>query len=279
MPRNTSIIKNLIQTLQREVKPDKLYDAISRINDDLTQVFDAVFTGPLPAVSGENLDLSKVPKDHFPENVAYIDEDNNFEVFQTIEAVLAGLTLKNKPDDLSDAGDKWGRAKMPADGQIIFSVNLDWDGTDYAIDDGSFAAGLVIDDGDISLVQFDGTDIINVIGSDPDSIVRLSNPEFWTDADPFEIVIPNDKQIRGCNAAGDATISMMILSADGIIGLGYDADVDGTGHVALPTIAAATDGPAAAAVQNGTIYIDKTTNRLVYYSSGNRYRIAIGTAF
>lgn len=278
MARNTSIIKNLIQTLQREVKPDKLYDALDRINNDLTAVFDAVFTGPLPAVSGENLDLSKVPKDKFPPNVAYTDQDNDFSEPQTIEAVLAGLILKNKLDSTTDAGTKWGRALMPADGQIIFSVNLDWDGTDYAIDDGSFAAGLVIDDGDISLVQFDGADPINIIGADIDSIVRLSNPEFWTDADPNEIVIPNNKQIRGCNAAGDATIAMMILSTDGLIGLGYDADVDGSGHVAIPTVDT-VDMPTAGATQNGTIVVDKTLNRLVYYSSGNRYKIAIGTAF
>jgi len=277
MPRNTSIIKNLIQTLQREVKPDKLYDALDRINEDLTQVFDAVFTGPLPAVSGENLDLSLVTKAHLPANVAYVDEDNDFEQPQTIEAVLASVILKNKADSTTAAGDKWGRAKMPDDGQIIFSVNLDWDGADFAIDSGGFAGGLVIDDGDISLIQFDGADVINIIGANLDSIVRLSNPEFWTDADPFEIVIPNNKQIRGCNAAGDATISMMILSADGIIGLGYDAAADGTGHVGIPTPVNG-DLPSVGAVQDGTICIDKTNNRLIYYSSGARYRLT-GTSF
>lgn len=278
MPRNTSVIKNLIQTLQREVKPDKLYDALDRINEDLTQVFDAVFTGPLPVNSGENLDLTKVPKDKFPPNVAYVDEDNEFEEPQTIEAVLAAVILKNKPDSTSAAGDKWGRVKMPADDQIILSANLDWDGTDYDIDDGAFASGFVIDEGgDIALVQYDGADAFYPLRVADDRIIRLGNPTFFTDAAEDEIVIMTEKSIRSTNSAEDRTISMIQLDAADLVYLGIDADPDGTGHVGIPTVVD-TDLPAAAAGQNGTIVIDKTNNRFCFYHSGLRYRIN-GTAF
>ena len=275
---NKLIVNSLIQTLQH--KDQKLYEALLKIHEDVNKSYSALFDGILPISSGKNLDLSEVPKENLPDFIAYIDQENTFEFNQDIIQEYSQWTVTWLDTVDNIPGTIKGHFGQIADGEVLFSSNLFFDGLDWILDDGTDGSALLLGGGNISLIHFDGTDLFEPFAVDSvDRIIRLGNPVFYTDADTDEIVLANTKFIRGANFAGDATLPMINLDANDLVELGSNPEgaTTGEGNISIAR-AVAADLPDAGATRNGIIIINKDNNRLCYYVSGNRYYLT-GTAF
>lgn len=106
-------------------------------------------------------------------------------------------------------------------------------------------------------------------------IATIGTPTITTSAGNGDIVVGNNINIRGQNAGATDTVRMMGLNAQNnvTLGGGYAGD---TYTIILGIINASL--VAGSSNANGTIVIDTTNNRFVYYSGGNRYFLA-GTSF
>src|SRR5438128_717609 len=81
---NKSIIDSLTETIKQKVDPAKLYDILQKVNQNIGKIYDTLFIGPLPPVSGENLDLTELPREELPAGIAFKDEANVFTQNQVI---------------------------------------------------------------------------------------------------------------------------------------------------------------------------------------------------
>lgn len=276
---NKLIVNSLIQTLQH--KDQKLYELLLKMADDVNKSYSALFDGILPITSGKNLDLSEVPKESLPNFIAFTDQENIFEFDQDIIQEYSQWTVTWLDTVDNIPGTIKGHFGQIADGEVLFSSNLFFDGLDWILDGGTNGSALLLGGGNISLIHFDGTNLFEPFTVDSaDRIIRLGNPAFYTDANEDEIVLSNTKFIRGANFAADATLPMMNLDANDLVELGSNpvGATTGEGNISIPR-AVVADLPTAGATRNGILILDKTNNRLCYYVSNNRYYIGIGTSF
>lgn len=281
MPSNNkTIISGLISTLQRKVEPAKLFDLLSRMHDDASKVYETLFEGPLPAVDGSQLILNNIPQANLPDSIAFLNTENIFVENQNITAELPEFTLSYLDTATNIAGSILGRLLMKGDGDFIISSNLDFDGTDYVLDDGALGAGIRIENGQIHLVQFDGINLIEQILIDDNGIIQIGEPTFVTDADPSDMVFANDLSLRGSNFLGTKTHHMIGVDVNDLVSIGDNptGSTTGEGNISIPT-SLAVDLPTAGATRNGILILDKDNKRLCYYVAGNRYKIALGTLF
>lgn len=288
---NQATIASLVESLQKKVEPPKLYEALRRISLDLAQCYDALFFGPLPAVSGENLtDLNAlelvgiVPEENLPANLAFQDRVNIFN--ETNDFVFDGdLNDKDELDSirvgfgvLDDNGDdtrtdteieSWFRIGIIQDKEFFISQNFKRDETEYLRDDETLD-GLILEfiDGEL-------------------------NFKWWAPADAFDYPDPYLADTWAIKGKGlwmttyEQDDEMNIIYVDPHWDIIYLADSAGSftddwkgflaipnkQNVDLPVIDAAEPGRL-----DGIIAIDKTNNRLVYYTGGSRFRLA-GVAF
>lgn len=263
---NNLAIKSLTETLQREVKPEKIYDLIQRMNADLNAVYNAVFDGPLPAVDGFALTRLNAAslEGEIPEsfNIAYKDEINTFWFGQEIvqfddEVPFWKLGFGDLLSDPVVDPTSYFRIGSITDGEFFISQNVFYDGAAFDRDDSGIGA-LKLDflDGDLAFTWWD-----SVLG-DFRSTWSFSGRELFCG-----------------NFDDDDVISAILVDDDDVVRLGESAQTDTTsvGWPAIPT-KINTQLPAAAASSDGVIGIDKTNNRFVFYHSGNRYYVT-GTSF
>lgn len=272
---NKTVISTLIETLQRKVEPAKLYDALRRIADDLAKTYDALFFGPLPAVSGKNLDLTEVPLDKYnPDLYTPFQED------QLIEGQNKSWLVQWIVPGVTSTG-AYARVTQTADGTAIFSLNLNETSTGWKNEDSSRdGAALQLDNqGNITLVQ----SILDIIYKDfklgKDHILRLFTPLNIIGAIANDIVIPNLTNLRAVDSTGLKTYQLIQFDANDLLELGSNpiGAATGEGNISISR-AVTADLPTAGATRNGIIILDKTANRLCYYVNGNRYYLA-GIAF
>lgn len=275
---NKLSIDTLLQTVQR--KDPKLYDALLKMAADLNKTYSALFDGPLPAVDGEFLDLTLMPESSLPATVAFTDVSNIFIEDQQVQKTFPSYDTRWFDDTQQLPGTIVGRFTHTDDGSILVSGNLSFDGTDWNTDDGNDGAGLEFIGATIDFIQ-------NILGInyypfkvDVDQIIRLGNPTFWTDSDPDELVIMNDKEIRATDSTETKTLPIAVLSANDLVVLGSTpvGSTSGEGNISIPRCVNA-DLPVAGGTRNGIIIIDTTNHRICYYVNGNRYFMTTGTSF
>lgn len=278
---NKTVISTLIETLQRKVEPAKLYDALRRIADDLAKTYDALFFGPLPAVSGKNLDLIEVPLEKYnPDLYTPFQED------QLIEGENKSWLVQWITPGVDSTG-SFARMTQTADGTAIFSINLNEPETGWETDDGvRDGAALQMDnEGNVSFIQ----SILDVIYEDfkmgKDRILRLflaadgSDEPALTDAVAGDIVIPNVSILRAIDSTGLKTYPLTQFDANDLLILGSNPTgaTTGEGNISIPR-AVTADMPTAGGTRNGILIINKTTHELCYYVNGLRYKL-LGVAF
>lgn len=266
--KNKLIISTLIETLKYKVESSKLYDALQKMASDLNKTYEALFDGPLPAVSGKNLDLTEVPNDSFSDNVAFKNEANKFTEDQLVEKTYPEVQVKWKDKTIK------GRITQTADGKILFSGNLSFDGSSWNLDDITNGAGLQFDDGAINLLQFIAGVLYKPIQIGADRIVRIGEPLSVTSAEAYEIVLAKLREIRSADSTDTKTYPLISLDADNLVSLGSSlaGSITGEGNVRIPRVITA-DLPTPGATRNGLIVINKTTNQLIYYTNNLAYRV------
>lgn len=274
---NRTVIKSLIETLQRAVDPAKLYDLLKKMFFDLDKVYTTLFEGPLPAVSGEN--LTNLSREGMPDGVAYTDVANVFTEDQLIQKLRPALELRNEAT-VGVLSAILARFKQIDDTKTLFSSGIDFDGTNY-IDDAGTGAGIEIngDTGEILFIQVTGGIKTVRARISPAGLLSLGIlPLFETGSIAGDLLIANVRSIRSVDAAAGATYSMIVMDGNDLIGLGRSAANTGKGHVTIPRVAA-VDIPAAGVSRNGIILIDSTNNRICYFNNNLRYFMPAGTAF
>lgn len=280
MPGNPqkSIVDGLILTQQQ--KDNKLFDALSKMNQDIDKVYRALFDGLLPATSGRLINLTETPESSFPETTAFTDKENIFNKDQEISKEFPVLSLEWNPGLGAAISGKKTRLMQIADGTTFLGSNLYFDGADWLNDDDAKdGAALQIIDDEISFIQYISDVIYTPLVIDHDRIIRIGNPDFYSDADEDEIVIPNSKKFRATDSTSLLTYPLFFLDANDIFQIGTNpvGATTGEGNVGIPR-AVGTDLPAAGVGRNGIIIINKTTPRLCFYVNNLRYYVA-GTAF
>jgi len=265
---NKTVISSLINTLQRKVEPNLLYDALNKMFADVTKIYDALFGGPLPSVSGKFLNLTEVPKDKFPSDVAYIDVANVFTENQLVQKTYPEFQVK------WDLGTIKGRMTQTADGKILFSGNLSFDGAAWNVDSAGNGAGIRFDNGLIEFIQFIAAVITKPIQVGTDGIIRIGEPLSVASTDAGEIVMAKLREIRSADSTDTKTYPLISLDGDNLVSLGSSlaGSTTGEGNVRIPRVLTA-DLPVGGATRNGIIVINKTTNELVYFSNNVRYRV------
>lgn len=263
---NKTIVNALIGTFQREVKPDKLYDTLRKMSADLNKAYEALFDGPLPPVDGHaltNLNAANLTGE-IPESfgIAYINKLNIFSRGQKIieDDELEPFLLLGYGDLLVDPDItplSYLRTGAIADGDFYISQNAKWGGIAFERDtatDGSLALELA--GGVMNFVWYD-----TVLAAYRKTF-KFTGPE-----------------ISCSNQADLASLSIIMRDANNVIRVGESAAIDTTpvGHFGIPA-KVALELPAAGAIADGVIIINKTTNRFCFYHSGLRYYVA-GIAF
>jgi hypothetical protein len=272
---NKSIIDSLTETIKQKVDPAKLYDILQKVNQNISKIYDTLFIGPLPSVSGENLDLTALPRTELPVGIAFVDVAN---IFTENQAVIR----TNQPTWrlLTTSSVTAGRMINVTSGQTLFSHGMYYDGTNWVADNGATGAGLLVNSaGTIQLLQM-VAGVLNVpIVIAADKVIRIGTIGTATGAAADEIVIPNLKALKASNVAATGTLPIAIIDGFDLVQIGSKSagNTNPNGAPAIPTVAAA-DLPAAGANNNGMILIDKTNHRICWWDSGNRY-YAAGTAF
>lgn len=276
---NKLIVDSLIQTIQR--KDSKLYEALSKMADDLNKSYSALFDGILPASSGKNLDLTETPEVQFPDFIAFIDKANLFIENQTVLKEFPEVDVQWNILGTPTSGIK-GRLTQTDDGEVLVSGNLYFDGTDWQSDDTNDGAGVQFIGASIDFLQFISGDIYHPFQVDDDKIIRLGNPVFFSDSDEDNIVIGSEKYIRASDSTDLRTLPILKLDEFDIIQLGSNAGTlidptSGEGNVAIPTVVDFEDLPTPGATRNGIIIIyngvDIDTAYLIIYANDVSYAI------
>lgn len=270
MPRgspNKLVINTLIQTFQQELKPAKVYDALRKMQDDLSKTYETLFEGPLPAVDGNALLRINalniegiIPRANLPEEIAYEDEVNTFLMDQFIEGeeLSFSLAFNNGTDPITTRL----RAGIFSESKFFFSHNMDVDTGAYVRDDDDvWSAGMEFEEEEIRLFSYSETTAEPVDG------------EF------FYTFFFKGKQILFNNVAQDDQFSMILVDDDDVTRVGEDCDITGlpNGHFAIPA-KDDTELPTADPTADGIIIIDKVNTAFCFYANGNRYQV-IGTPF
>lgn len=254
--RNKPIIDSLTQTVQQ--KDPKLYSLLQKIEADLDEAYTALFTGPLPAVSG--FELTSIDADviegivaraNLPEEIAYEDEENTF-----TEDILLHKVLDPYLRFKFDTGNQFFHLGAAANADYIIGQNAKKVVGAWAVDDAAVNG---------CAIEFLGGDIY-FLHYTP----ALGTPRFqfkWT-----------GKDLSFRNAAFTAFRSIINVDANNIIQLGKDFQTSGEGHIAIPDTTSANLPASGVAALNGLIVIDTTNHRLCFYEGGLRYYVN-GTAF
>jgi len=269
MSHTKSIVtRSLINTFQREVKPEKLFSVLTSMNDLLDESYDFITEGPLPAIDGFNLtrlNAASLEGDFPPGfNIAYLDEINAFSRGQRIvldDGAEPFLIMGFGDDDPENpvVPSSYFRVGTYQDSEFFISQNVSYDAGFYTQDDAA--------DGSL-LIEF---------------IAGTANIKWWDSVlgdfrNTWEI---NGPEILCSDDADNASYSFVIRDANDVFRLGEDCATDGAasaGYIAIPAKPAAQIPPSGSADADGIIVIDKTTNYLVFYHSGLRYRVA-GVAY
>jgi len=280
---NKATIAGLVETLQRKVEPNKLYDAIKKMNDDLNKAYDALFFGPLPGVDGSaltNLTATNltgiVPEENLPDNIAFQDRENLFDFLNTfinedVESIKIGFGSLDVDREYVDEPTSWFRFGSISDGQFFLSQNYSWDGSTYTRDN-ELISGSIIEfiEGEIFLNWLAPADAFSYPAVHLEETFSIQGKEIWCkdyeqDADNLNVVLIDQYDIiHLADEAGSYTDLFR-------------------GHLAIPdktdTKLPAIDGAFPNRL-DGIICINKTSTpaRLVYYSKGTRYYLA-GTVF
>lgn len=257
--KNETVISSLIETLQREVKPEKLYDALRTMNVDLKKIYTALFDGPLPPVDGYDLLRlnAAVLNGPLPEEykLAYTDRAN---VFTRGQSIFHADELEPFLTFGFDGPDSFFRLGSIADGEFYLSQNFLWDGATWDRDDSGIGASLLqLIDGEIWYSYYD------TVLADLRVAFRFSG-----------------RQIIAYNFAQDNDVSIFYITDDDVVHLGGNAAGDGSpyGWPAIPDYATGSLPASGDAACDGVIAIDKTTHKIVFYANGLRYGV-VGTAF
>lgn len=267
--QNKLIVQTLINTFQRELKPEKVYEATNKMSSDLNKVFDALFDGPLPAVDGFALIRlnAAVLEGEIPEsfNIAYTDINNVFDFGQTIiqnddetPFLLLGFGNVSDPTAPIDPS-SYLRLGSLTDGEFFLSQNMLWDGVAFDRDDNAIGA-LKLDfiSGDLAFTWWD--DILGDFRST------------WSFS---------GREIFSGNFADDDVLSVALVDDNDVIRLGESAATDTTpsGYIAIPAKDATQIPLDGDADNDGIICFDKTNKYIVAYISGRRYRTAALTLY
>lgn len=262
---NQSLIDSYVQALQREVKPNVLYNALSKIKDDLAKVYTTLFDGPLPAVDGFNLTRINaavlngiIPPEY---HLAYWDVDNEWSSSQTMVDDGEFFWKMGFGDLLADPAVEplsWMRLGAIADESFFLSQNLFFDAT-WQKDNGADGASVIqLEDGDIFAKWFDSGlgDVRNTF--------LFRGPELFF-----------------ANFDDDDYLSFLQRDDNDVLRVGGSSEDDGTpvGFFAIPVKATVELPSSGNADADGIIVIDDTAIRLVIYANGLRYRSAVFTAF
>lgn len=265
---NNLIIRSLTETIKEPPKDNdelrnllsRTYDLITRMNQDLNEVFNAVFDGPLPAVDGFELTRlnAAVLEGELPSgfNIAYLDEINAF---------LRGQSILETDDEVpllqfgfTSSPTSYLRIGALDDGEFFLSQNAFFDGAVFDQDDAAIDSLIFhFVGGELSLEWWD-----NVLGDFRNT---------WTIA---------GREILCEDFADTAQLSFVLIDDNDVIHLGESAATDTTpaGHIAIPA-KINTEIPLDGDADNdGIIIIDKTNKYLVFYTGGLRYRVA-GVAY
>jgi len=265
--KNNLIIKTLTNTFQSGyLDPAKTYDLVNRMNQDLNEVFNAVFDGPLPAVSGFNLTslnaanlVGPIPESY---HLAYTDRVNSFSRGQEIvqddeEEPFLKFGFGDLVSDPVVTPSSYFRIGSIGDGDFFISQNSFWDGSVFDRDDATIGAVRVdLINGDLAFNWYD-----TVLGDFRDT---------WSFS---------GKDILCSNFDDDDVLAFALLDEEDVFRLGESAAIDNTpkGWIAIPA-KVFTELPAAGPESDGIIGINKTSNRFVFYHSGLRYYVT-GTSF
>lgn len=277
---NKAIINSLVETVKqkpKELDTAKLYDALQKMNQDLNKTYDALFDGPLPAVSGEKLDLTNLPRTNLPAGIAFTDVANIFSEAQTIERTRPELKLRfSVPAGGSGIN---GRVAVSTDGVVYISDNLYYDGAAWVCDVGNVGSMVFQSVGFTQFYSKDATGLLFCAQVSPKGTFEHGPVGFRTGAVVGDVIIANGKIFYGNNVAATKILSILQIDVNDLVQLGSNpvGAATGEGNISIPR-AVTADLPTAGGTRNGIVILDKTNNRLCYYVSGARYYLT-GTAF
>lgn len=273
---NRQIINSLIETLKFKVEPPKIYDCLIKLTKDFNKAYDALFDGPLPPVSGKDLDLTEIPSSNLPSNIAYINKANVFSEIQTLEGVLKAFVV----GDSATSAVRGRFSQSPGNNSYV-SNNLYYNGAAWVSDNGAVGSMLFQSGGYSIFYALIGGVLTQIFAANPNAggIVHTGALPNANNLNAFDIVVPNTKKLASVNAAGTTNLSMILMDGFDLVQLGSKSagNTNVNGSPAIPTVANA-DLPPTSANNNGVILIDKTNHRICWWDSGNRY-YAAGTAF
>lgn len=260
---NKVIVNSLIATFQKEVKPEKLYQTLKKITEDLNAVYENLFDGPLPAVDGFKLTRlnAAVLEGVIPEEyrLAYKDEVNDFtrgqEIIQDNDEEpfwIFGFGDETVDPVIDPAS--FFRIGALTDEEFYISQNMFWDGTGWDRDSAVGAIRLDFIDGELLAWQYDSalTDfrkIFHLVGKE------LLVENFDQDDDIAVYEVDDDDIVRFANTPA---------LDGGAEGWPAIPNVDET---ELPTASASTP------TTNGIIGIDETNHRFIFYTDDGRYYV------
>lgn len=281
--KNEPTVNTLISALQpnaqakQPLKDSNLYQLLSKSTSDLYDAYDALFDGPLPAVSGENLtDLNAsaitsgtVPLANLPAGIAFLANANVFSQGQITQADFAGWAIQAATGHSS-----YGRFNVKTDGDFYISGNLWWNGTAWVNDSGTAASGIRFVSGTLQFL-YTGAAQSGII--DVNGVWRIGTPGSVVGAVVGDMVFPNSSFIRGANVGNTTSVKMMGIDVNNLIEIAPDAQNTGDYHLSIPR-AINTDLPAAGSTRNGILVLDKTSNLLCYYVGNQRFAV-LGSAF
>lgn len=265
---NKVIIGSLVSTLQKEVKPEKLYDALRKMNQDLNKIYEALFDGPLPAVDGYNLTRinAAVLNGPIPEsyNLAYKDRLNHFVrgqqiVYNDVSEPFWTFGFGSETADPVVVPSSYMRIGSKVDEEFFISQNMFWTGAAWDFDSATGSLRLDFINGEILAWWYDAVLL------DLRKTFHLKGKELFVE-----------------NFAQTGDISIYRVDDYDVVRLGDSALANGTTPNGWPSIpnTAAANLPVASATPttNGVIGIDATNFRFVFYTNNARYYVA-GTAF
>lgn len=256
---NETTIKNLINTFQREIKKEILYDALQKMEGDLKKVYDTLFLGPLPAVSAEN--LINIPAENLvggpiPDDVlgdvALLGEENVFaaKTFIIGDEPVLGLGLGDELEKVNS----FVRIGQDADNSGFISLNLFYNYSDNAWGVDNPGPGMLMEltGGGFDLRYLDGGSLTRSWGFD-------------------------ERNFTGHGPTEDTTYIFCLIGDNDRFYLGESADPSGRGHICIPG-KGGFDIPTASPDNDGMILLDSTNGDFIYLVGGFRYRVK-GTAF
>jgi len=179
---NKVIINGLVETIKNKVEPAMLYDALQKMNNDLNKTYEALFEGPLPAVSGKNLDLTELARSSLPPGIAFVDVANTFtKVNVFTDQQLISYATQPHLRLLTTGSTSAGRVMNATGTATIFSQGLYYDGANWQVDAGN-GSGWLAANGVLQTLQSIGGVLYAQLFIGLDKIIRLSGVPIVTGA-------------------------------------------------------------------------------------------------